>query len=90
MSGISCSIDSFLSDCFVELVSQNTQLAGEVEQLTLQCETLRAEKDQSNKEKDQCNRQKEGRWLSWLYVIRKAVMCCSCCRPGNSNSTVDH
>ena len=65
MTGISCGIDSFLSDCFVELVSQNTQLAGEVDQLTLQCETLRAEKEQ-------CNREKEGRWLSWLYVLKES------------------
>ena len=36
----------------LELVSQNTRLAGEIEQLTLQCETLRAEKDQSNREKE--------------------------------------
>ena len=46
-------------------MSQNTRLVGEVEQLTLQCETLRAEKDQ-------CNGEKEGRWLSWLYVLKQS------------------
>ena len=45
-------------------MSQNTQLPGEVERLSLQCETLRAEKDQWNGEK-------EGRWLSWLYVLKE-------------------
>ena len=59
-------------------MSQNTRLAGEVEQLSLQCETLRAEKDQWNREKDQwnrekdqCNGEKEGRWISWLYVLKE-------------------
>ena len=52
-------------------MSQNTRLAGEVEQLSLQCETLRAETDQWNREKDQCNGEKEGRWLSWLYVLKE-------------------
>ena len=45
-------------------MSQNARLAGEIEQLSLQCETLRAEKDQ-------CNGEKEGRWLSWLYVLKE-------------------